>query len=281
MSEQAYQLQCMEIWGGNRAEHNALSTPGLDIWVHAEPYGEHDAGGDIHYVSACASGRICRLAVADVSGHGADVSELATALRGFMRKNINTIDQRRMTRQLNGAFHEASSDGRFATALTASYFSPTDELIMVNAGHPRPMLYRAGEGRWSVINNALRSKGRASASGLPLGVIEPTEYAQQAVKLEKGDLVLIYTDSITECRDTSGRMLGEDGLLRLLAEADPSRPEGIVDTLVARIKDLNPGAALDDDLTVMLLHHNGGEPDRQSVGEIMTTVAKLMGLKRV
>ena len=279
MSEEQHKMQCMEIWGGNSAVSNALSTPGLDIWVHAEPYGEGDAGGDIHYVSACASGRIARVAVADVSGHGSDVSGLAQTLRGFMRKNINTVDQRRMARQLNGAFHEAADDGKFATALVASYFSPTDELIVVNAGHPRPMLYRADEQRWMVMSDELRSEGEAS--GLPLGVIEPTEYSQQALRLDRGDLVLVYTDSVTECRDGEGKMLGEAGLLEWLGDLDAGRPELIVDSLVDRLKRTNIGDDLDDDLTVMLLHHNGGEAERPTITETLTAMAKMMGLKKV
>ena len=279
MSEEIHQLQCMEIWGGNMSARDALSTPGLDLWVHAEPYGDGDEGGDIHYVSACASGRIARIAVADVAGHGSDVSELARELREFMRKNINTVDQRRMTRQINRSFHRAASDGKFATALLASYFSPTDELIIVNAGHPRPMLYRAAEGRWKVIVEELRSEGESS--GLPLGVIEPTEYAQQAVKLERGDMVLIYTDSVTECRREDGCMLGEAGLIGLLNELDPGRAELIVDALVARLKEMRCGEALDDDLTVMLMHHNGGDAGRPTIGETLTAVAKMMGIMKV
>ncbi len=279
MSEPVHKMQCMEIWGGNEAASSALSTPGIDLWVHAEPFGEGESGGDIHYVSACAAGKIARIVVADVSGHGADVSELARALRGFMRKNINTPDQRKLTRQLNRAFHRTAKDGKFATALVVSYFAPTDELIMVNAGHPRPMLYRAGEGRWMVITEELRSEGKAS--GLPLGIIEPTEYAQQAVKLERGDMVVICTDSVTERRGEDGQLLGEEGLIDLLGGMDAGKPEELVEGLVARIKAMQNGEVVDDDLTVMLVHHNGGEAERQSIGEALTAMAKMMGLVKV
>jgi sigma-B regulation protein RsbU (phosphoserine phosphatase) len=57
----------MEVWGGNAAIDNGVIMPGLDAWVYARPYQQQAAGGDIHYVSSCATGRIIRLLVADVS----------------------------------------------------------------------------------------------------------------------------------------------------------------------------------------------------------------------
>ena len=65
--EAAHGLRCMEIWGGNRAEANAIGTPGLDLWVYSEPYHADDRGGDVHYVSLCGGGIITRLIVTDLS----------------------------------------------------------------------------------------------------------------------------------------------------------------------------------------------------------------------
>ena len=61
----------MEVWGSNRAGSNGVIMPGLDAWVYSRPCSDDDAGGDVHYVSACATGRVIRALVADVSGHGA------------------------------------------------------------------------------------------------------------------------------------------------------------------------------------------------------------------
>src|SRR6187402_1776010 len=68
-------MQCMEVWGGNQAFDSSLALPGLDAWVYSRPYGQSAIGGDVYYVSSCATGRIMRLLLADVSGHGAVVSE--------------------------------------------------------------------------------------------------------------------------------------------------------------------------------------------------------------
>src|SRR5205085_11389593 len=77
----AKHMQCMEVWGGNAQTNNGVSMLGLDAWVYSKPYESAEAGGDVYYVSSCATGRITRLLVADVSGHGNAVSETAGVLR--------------------------------------------------------------------------------------------------------------------------------------------------------------------------------------------------------
>ena len=63
-------MQCMEVWGGNQTADSGVIMAGLDAWVYSKPFGGADGGGDVYYVSSCATGRITRLLVADVSGHG-------------------------------------------------------------------------------------------------------------------------------------------------------------------------------------------------------------------
>ena len=82
-------MACMEVWGGTRATSSHFVVPGLDVWVYSQPHLGHESGGDVYYLSSCASGRITRLLVGDVSGHGAEASPVATKLRDIMRKNVN------------------------------------------------------------------------------------------------------------------------------------------------------------------------------------------------
>src|SRR3954468_9889266 len=113
-----HRMQCMEVWGGNRAVESSVTMNGLDAWVYSKPYGENASeGGDVYYVSSCATGRITRLLVADVSGHGSAVGGIAGNLRGLMRKYVNYIDQTRFVREMNTQFTSMASAGGFATAL--------------------------------------------------------------------------------------------------------------------------------------------------------------------
>jgi phosphoserine phosphatase RsbU/P len=116
----------------------AVSTPGLDVWVYSRPHEGAEGGGDVHYVSLCGGGMITRFILADVSGHGASVAELATSLRALMRNNINRKDQARLVQALNREFSGLAKLSRFATAVVATYLTKGDTLTVYNAGHPRP-----------------------------------------------------------------------------------------------------------------------------------------------
>ena len=51
-------MQCMEVWGGSQLTSSGVELGGLDVWVYSKPFGAAQRGGDVYYVSSCASGRI-------------------------------------------------------------------------------------------------------------------------------------------------------------------------------------------------------------------------------
>ena len=110
-------MQCMEVWGGNAQVSRNFQVPGLHVWVNSRPYEDALGGGDVYYVSSCASGRITRLLLSDVSGHGAAVADAARCLRDLMRKNINLINQTRFVQAMNRQFTDQPDPTLFATAI--------------------------------------------------------------------------------------------------------------------------------------------------------------------
>ena len=110
-------MQCLEVWGGNQPVDAGVAMAGLDAWVYCKPYQDAAGGGDVYYVSACATGRITRLLVADVSGHGDKVAGVGANLRTMMRRYVNYLDQKRFVRSLNKEFTGLSDCGCFATAV--------------------------------------------------------------------------------------------------------------------------------------------------------------------
>lgn len=257
-------LQCMEVWGGNQAVDNGVTMPGLDAWVVARPHMGDASGGDVHYLSSCATGRITRLMIADVSGHGESVSATATSLRTLMRKFINHADQRRAVGFLNQEFGRQETSGRFATAILGTFWGPTNTLTMCNAGHPRPMWYRARTGRWEVLVPAADRAESDYPVDVPLGVLESTTYRQVEVRLKPGDLVLLYTDSLVEARLPTGKLLGETGLVDALNRVGIADPQTLIPSLLAEFTRLQ--AEINDDLTALLLRPNGLTPPL-TVGE--------------
>jgi sigma-B regulation protein RsbU (phosphoserine phosphatase) len=247
-------MQCMEVWGGNKATWSQFSVPGLDLWVHSEPFRNSDGGGDVYYLSSCASGRITRMLLADVSGHGASVAPIAVALRDLMRQNINFISQTHFVASLNSQFENVSATGCFATALVSTYFSPTRTLSVCNAGHPLPLFRDARTGQWSSSDAGTDKK---SLNNMPIGIVDDGAYRSTSLRLNVHDMVLTYTDSLSEALDANGRMLGTQGVCNIVNGLRSLPPELLIPRLLEIIRELNSGNLIADDTTVMLLRANG------------------------
>jgi len=268
----------MEVWGGNQAVDNGVVMPGLDAWVFARPLAGDDAGGDIHYVSSCATGRITRMLVADVSGHGASVAETAGELRALMKRYVNYLDQSRLVGELNTRFGAITDSGAFATAFAATYWAPTSYLLACNAGHPPPLWRSGSTGRWRLLNpeNARTTERRDGVTNLPLGVVEPTVYEQFGVRLGPGDLVLIYTDALIETPTRAGDRLGVEGLLDVARRVHDTTPDGFIRELRRLLDDCWSEEHSDDDLTMMLLRRNDLKP-RMRMGDWITAARLYAG----
>src|SRR5580698_8276611 len=132
----AQHMTCMEVWGGSQLTSNGVELSGLDVWVYSKPYGEAQRGGDVYYVSSCATGRISRVLLADVSGHGTSVAAVAADLKTLMRRFVNRLDQAEFVRLLNAEFGALSKTGTFATAIVTTFFAPSRRMMLCNAGHP-------------------------------------------------------------------------------------------------------------------------------------------------
>src|SRR5260370_22996170 len=77
----AQHMQCMEVWGGSQLTSRGVELAGLDVWVYSKPFGQAQPGGDVYYLSSCASGRITRLFLAALSGHGNSLASTSAHLR--------------------------------------------------------------------------------------------------------------------------------------------------------------------------------------------------------
>lgn len=248
-------MSCMEVWGGSEAADAAVKLPGLDAWVYSRPYEQADAGGDVYYVSSCATGRINRLLVADVSGHGEKVRAIAIVLRDLMRRYVNFLDQSKFVLNMNGRFVESSAAGCFATAVVTTFFAPTRTLSLCNAGHPAPLIYRAATREWSFLDGACEER---TPGNIPLGIAEYEDCEQFDVNLDVGDLVIVYTDSLIEAKNDAGEMLEPAGLLALVKAAiDPAKPETLIQGLLKAVDDKTARGLRADDVTVLLLRPNG------------------------
>lgn len=269
-------MRCLEVWGGNQAVNNGVVMAGLDAWLYSKPFGSGAAGGDIHLVSSCAAGMLTRVLLADVSGHGEPVAEVAGKLRTLMRRYVNYIDQQLFVQGLNAEFGSLARAGGFATAVVATFLAPTDELTLCNAGHPRPLWFQARTRTWTLMQQPGEKSERSGPSNTPLGVVPGVCYDQVKMRLARGDIVVMYTDSLIEARGTDQRTLGEEGLLNIVRGLDPSDPGEFLDALLEALRASNGGELEGDDLTVLILRSNGLKP-RDSVGTHLVSTMRLLG----
>jgi sigma-B regulation protein RsbU (phosphoserine phosphatase) len=249
-------MQCMEVWGGNRLVDSGVIMPGVDAWVYSQPCENQPAGGDVHFVSTCCGGKVVRMAVADISGHGERVAETGANLRMLLRRHINHPSQIALLRSLNREFTAATDLGVFATAVVMTFDGSKNRLVISNAGHPPPLWYQAKRRRWTL----LQPQTAADAGGIPLGIDQDTSHQAFQLPLSVGDVILCYTDSLAEAKGPTGQMLGTDGLLRIVSHIGSVNASQLIPSLLAEIAKTDPAYGARDDVTCLAFRPNGLRP---------------------
>jgi phosphoserine phosphatase RsbU/P len=218
--------------------------PGATVAGHCRP--ALGVGGDYYDLINLEDGRL-GLAVGDVSGKGISAALLMASLRASLRGV--TLDSPRdfakLMHKVNKLVYEASASNRYATFFFAAFDPRTRRLECVNAGHNPPVLLRNGK----VI--------RLEADGPVVGLLPFAPYTEQALTLEPGDLLILYTDGISEAMTHDDEEWGED---RMIASAAAVRNKPAADVLKAMFADADQftaGAPQHDDMTLLVLQLDG------------------------
>jgi sigma-B regulation protein RsbU (phosphoserine phosphatase) len=136
----------------------------------------------------------------------------------------------------------------------------TGTLTYCNAGHPPPFLARAGEGR--VHEMGLHSLDR---TGMAMGVVEDTDWEQRTVSMEAGDVLVLYSDGITEAHNAQNELFGEPRLIQAIEDcvlkaggtADTGTgslsAQAILDAILDRVRAFVGDAPQSDDLLLMVV----------------------------
>ena len=246
--------QCMEVWGGSGPADTAFSRPGLDVWAWSKPLAggprhANSGGGDLHLLSSCASGRITRMMLAEVCGAGSQFERIAGELRDLMKQNINTIQQARLVRAMTRRLEDASREGGYASTLISTYFAPTRSLSLCNAGHPPPLLYRSSTREWSQVKQTPLD---SADDAVTPGVVAPSEQQHFQTTLDLGDMLLGFSNSLTECRGADGMLLGVAGLLNLVRQIGSDGPAELVRRLTHHLVTDHPSNLAESDATILL-----------------------------
>jgi serine phosphatase RsbU (regulator of sigma subunit) len=220
-----------------------LAMPGLALAIGFRPC--YWVGGDYADVLKLADGRTL-LAIADVCGKGLSAALVASSCHTMVHANVRAgKDLAVVTAALNQYLVEDLGGNSFVTLLAVAIDPKTGEFEWVNGGHP-PAVIVAGNGEL----RELKSPGNP-----PLGV-DPQPPRLLKDRIAPGELLVIYTDGVTEMLDPAGEMLGLEGLSKGLRETYSSNPLAPVPELAQRLTSLldqyQRGAVAADDRTFLL-----------------------------
>ncbi|MBI5762539.1 MAG: serine/threonine-protein phosphatase [Planctomycetes bacterium] len=206
-------LVCSELWGGNRPVHRRVELPGLRGVLYSQPCGG-GRGGDVHYLSVCGSGVFSRLCLADVAGHGETVAAISGELHRHMRRAMNSLDQRKVLRDLNANL-EALGLHAMTTAAAVTYYPPSRSLSFSYAGHPPGWVFRRATNVWNQLTLA-ETRGTTRLTNAPMGIEADADFTRQTIKAEQGDRFLLVTDGVLEAPDANGSLFGVENVERVL-----------------------------------------------------------------
>ncbi|MFB6890942.1 PP2C family protein-serine/threonine phosphatase [Kitasatospora sp. NPDC056327] len=201
-------------------------------------------GGDLYEVARTPFG--IRILLGDVQGHGLPAVETAADVLGAFRTAARTEpDLARLAERLDAALADRPADGRFVTAVLLDVDHREGTARLVNCGHPHPLLRRAGR------VTELAPARHAPPLGL-LGLAGDGGYQAEPLDPHPGDLLVLYTDGVSEARDPAGAFYP---LSARLARFPAGTPDDLLDALLTDLAAwVSPAGGLADDAAALAVH---------------------------
>jgi len=204
----------------------------------------HQVGGD-YFDLHRADPSTWALVNADVSGKGVSSALLASLLQGVFLATVHAAQalEEAMTR-INHFLLERTQGEKYATMFYAT-LDASGHLRYVNAGHCPPLLVKAAGGA-----QLLR------ATGPPVGLLEEAVYEAAEIKLSPGDILVLYTDGITEAENSEGEYFGDERLRAAVLSSSGRGCQELHESLDRAVTDFSQGAVQKDDMTMLVVEYN-------------------------
>jgi len=188
------------------------------------------------------------LALGDVAGKGISAAILMANVQSALRAQIRHSQElgqacctSSIVSQLNKHLHAHTTAEKYATFYFGVYDETTGILTSTNAGHLQPLLFRGGE----VI--------RLDVNGMVVGAFALAKYDESTVQLEPGDLLVLYTDGITEPENEYDEMFGEDRLIETIQRVIDRPNDAIIAEVFRAVEQWIHAPDSNDDMTILLV----------------------------
>lgn len=218
---------------------------GLEIAQYFEPAKE--IGGD-YYDYTILDDNVFSITIADVSGKGVPAAFLMALGRSVLRTLTLTGDfaPNENLNELNKIIYSDITEDMFITMMHSKYNKENKTLYYSNAGHNPLVVYRA----------STDSIELHTVKGVAIGFLEEYKYRQGEIQLNKGDIVIFYTDGITEAENSNKEMFGLERLKEVIYNNKNKSPKELRKVILESINRFRKDYEQTDDLTFVILKSN-------------------------
>jgi phosphoserine phosphatase RsbU/P len=217
-----------------------------DYEIVAVNVSSKQVGGDTYDVIQLSSTKYV-LAIGDVSGKGTPAALLMANVQATLRALVSLeLPLPELTKRMNNLIYNSTSTDRFITFFWGILDTQKNTFTTINAGHNPPYL---------VSNDGIFS--RFEKGGIILGVLPTSiEYEEEITEIHPGDLIVLFTDGVSEAMNAEGREFGEERIERTLRNTHTESVEKILFQLQTSVREYILGAPQSDDITLLLLKRN-------------------------
>ena len=248
------------------------SPPEMDsLELSGVCYPARGVGGDYYDFIPLGEGKL-GIAVADVAGKGISAALLMCTVQASLRSQAQTVNGHltELVSSMNKLLHVSTDASSYATFFYAQFDERTGLLTYVNAGHNPPIVIRAaksvkvqgvGAGAHDTLIPDKESSGsdgqaevRFLTKGGPIiGAFDDCVYEQETIQMESGDLLVAYTDGVTEARDADDIEFGEASLQRIIDSAANMPAHELSELIVQSVREWCGDVPPHDDLTLVVM----------------------------
>lgn len=188
------------------------------------------------------------IAIGDVAGKGISAALLMATVQSGFRSQLqlassnggHSVGTSLIVSRLNEQLHANTPPEKFATFFVGVFDETTSTLHYTNAGHLQPILIRDGQAK------------RLEVDGMVIGAFPFARYGESQMELLPGDLLVCFTDGISEPENEYGEMFGEDRLVELVLKNASRSEEQIVQTIIEAVEKWTGSPELQDDMTLLV-----------------------------